>query len=647
MMYLRYIRYLLVFAVLTAFLWYGATKNYLLFHSVVEFGNITIYLFVGFLGVFASHMTPDPFLYGLSAIYFSMSLVTAFHTLGYYGMGVFHGWTANEPTQFWILMRFIQGAGIPLVLLFSSRPRFIRIFSAVMGIVTLGGIALVFVGLFPDCFLPGTGLTPFKIGGEYVVALLLVLSIAYSLRVRREEEVDRSRSFEVSLGCFVLAGMSFTLYTDVYGFFNMLGHVLHGMGAWILLTGFVTKSVTALLDRHFYDLRRAKEMAEELSRAKSAFLATMSHEVRTPLNGILSAAALLRDQALDPEERDELLSILVNSGESLMEILNNILDLARLESFSEQPKPTPFQPEMLAREVLELFRGRAMEKGVSLVPFVDSDLPDALLGHPLYLKQVLFNLVGNAVKFTDSGEVRLFLSQMQEHDGGISLFVAVEDTGMGIDSDEVASVFDPFHQAEKAVSARRGGTGLGLAISKRLVESMGGTLSLSSKVGIGSVFSFTIPVVEYEGKLAEPARPGRVAVRLDGLSVLVVEDNEVNREMLRRILERTGASCDYAKNGLEALKKSAAEAYDVIIMDVDMPEMDGCEAARAIRAREGEGGKVPILALSAHVMEEYRQRALEAGMDRFITKPARTEDLLAAVAEAVGLDGNPESAPAG
>lgn len=227
---MRYGRDLSFFAALTALLWYGATKNYLFFHSAVELGNIAIYLFVGFLGVFASRMTPDPFLQGLSAIYFSMSFVTALHTLAYHGTGVFPGWTANEPTQFWMLMRFIQGAGIPLVLLFSTRPRFTRLFPAGMAAFTLGGVFLVFAGLFPDCFTPGAGPTPFKVGGEYAVALLLVVSIVYSLHARRHVELDRSHSFELSLACFALAGMSFTLYTDVYGFFNMLGHVLHGTG---------------------------------------------------------------------------------------------------------------------------------------------------------------------------------------------------------------------------------------------------------------------------------------------------------------------------------------------------------------------------------------------------------------------------------
>lgn len=312
-------RHLPVLAVLTALLWYGATRNYLLFHAVVEFANITIYLFAAFLGVFASRMTPDPFLHGVSVVYFAMSLVTVVHTLAFEGMGVFPGWTANHPTQLWMLMRFIHGLGIPLTLLFSNRPGFVRVFTAGAVLSVFGGILLIAAGLFPDCFIPGEGLTFFKVAGEYAVALMLVLSILYSLVFRREEARRYGYSFEISLACFIASGMVFTLYTDVYGFFNMLGHMLHGYGAYVLLFGFVVDSAQTLMDRHFHDLneqiramnreledrvaqrtreleeanarlaadiarrkaveehlRKAKEEAEEGNRAKSAFLATMS-----------------------------------------------------------------------------------------------------------------------------------------------------------------------------------------------------------------------------------------------------------------------------------------------------------------------------------------------------------------------------------
>jgi len=666
---MRWKRHLPILTVLTVVFWYGATRNYLLFHSVVEFANITIYLFAAFLGVFASKMTPDPFLYGISVVYFALALVTALHTLAFEGMGVFPGWTANH------------GLGIPLTLLFSAHPRFVRAFTAGAVLTTFGGILLVATGYFPDCFLPGEGLTFFKVTGEYIVALLLAGSILYSLKFRRDEAKLYGYSFELSLACFIASGMAFTLYTDVYGFFNMLGHILHGYGAYILLLGFVVKSAQTLMDRHFHDLneqirrmnreledrvaqrtleletanallaediarrkeaedrlRRAKEEAEEANRAKSVFLATMSHEVRTPLNGILGMAAHLKDESLKPEEREEYLSILVHSGESLLDILNNILDIARLESGKEHIERSPFRPAALAGEVIELFRHRAAEKGVALTFSVDRSLPDVLLGYPMRLKQVLFNLVGNGLKFTESGEVSLWLGCARRSGDEVLLAIAVRDTGIGITPEGVERLFKPFSQADDSISRRYGGAGLGLAISKRLVEFMGGALSVSSKVDEGSVFSFTIPAAAgKEEASSDPSSGGAGELPLHGLSVLIAEDNAINRKVLEKMLEKAGISFDSAKDGIEAAKKGSDGGFDAILMDIEMPGMDGYEAARIIRRRERESGRhVPIIALSAHVSEEHRQKALEAGMDSFVTKPVRKADLLQTLAEAAG-----------
>ena len=676
---MRWRRHLPILAVLTVLLWYGATRNYLLFHSLVEFADITIYLFAAFLGVFASRMTPDPFLHGISVVYFSMALVTAVHTLAFEGMGVFPGWTANHPTQFWMLMRFIHGIGIPLTILLSSRPKFIRVFTAAAVVSVFGGILLIATGYFPDCFIPGEGLTPFKVGGEYAVALLLVASMLYSLAFRREEARRYGYAFEISLACFVASGMVFTLYTDVYGFFNMLGHILHGYGAYVLLFGFVVKSAQTLMDRHFHDLneqiramnreledrvaqrtreleeansrlaadiarrkeveehlRKAKEDAEEANRAKSAFLATMSHEVRTPLNGILGMAAQLKDEGLKPEEREEYLSILVHSGESLLDILNNILDIARLESGRERTDRSAFRPAALVQEIVGLFAHRAAEKGIALTSSVDPNLPDVLLGYPMRLKQVLFNLIGNGIKFTDRGEVTLSLGCARRSGDDVLLAVAVKDTGIGISPKGIERIFTPFTQADDSISRRYGGTGLGLAISKRLVEFMGGRIDVASKVDEGSVFSFTLPLIATEeDSPAEAASGDTEALPLRGLSVLVAEDNSINRKVLEKILEKAGILSDSAENGAEAVKKGAGGGYDVILMDIEMPEMDGYEASRFIRRREKETGRrVPIIALSAHVSDEHRLKALEAGMDSFISKPVRKTDLLRALAEA-------------
>ncbi len=362
----------------------------------------------------------------------------------------------------------------------------------------------------------------------------------------------------------------------------------------------------------------------------------MSHEVRTPLNGILGMAAQLKDEGLKPEEREEYLSILVHSGESLLDILNNILDIARLESGRERTDRSAFRPAALVQEIVGLFAHRAAEKGIALTSSVDPNLPDVLLGYPMRLKQVLFNLIGNGIKFTDRGEVTLSLGCARRSGDDVLLAVAVKDTGIGISPKGIERIFTPFTQADDSISRRYGGTGLGLAISKRLVEFMGGRIDVASKVDEGSVFSFTLPLIATEeDSPAEAASGDTEALPLRGLSVLVAEDNSINRKVLEKILEKAGILSDSAENGAEAVKKGAGGGYDVILMDIEMPEMDGYEASRFIRRREKETGRrVPIIALSAHVSDEHRLKALEAGMDSFISKPVRKTDLLRALAEA-------------
>jgi CheY-like chemotaxis protein len=251
---------------------------------------------------------------------------------------------------------------------------------------------------------------------------------------------------------------------------------------------------------------------------------------------------------------------------------------------------------------------------------------------------VLFNLPGNGIKFTDSGEVTLSFGCARRSGDETLLAVAVKDTGIGISPKGIERIFTPFSQADDSISRRYGGTGLGLAISKRLVEFMGGRIAVASKLGEGSVFSFTLPVtVGAENVAAETNSLNAGETPLRGLSVLVAEDNVFNRKVLEKILEKSGISFDSAENGVEAVKKGTEGAFDAILMDIEMPEMDGYEASRAIRRSEKETGRrVPIIALSAHVSEEHRQMAFEAGMDAFASKPVRKTDLLRALAEATG-----------
>lgn len=386
------------------------------------------------------------------------------------------------------------------------------------------------------------------------------------------------------------------------------------------------------LEKEVHERTLAENEARSSEQAKASFLAAMSHELRTPLNGVIGASQLLKEGEL-PSKKKELVDVVLQSSETLLELINNVMDLSRLDSHSIELEKVPVNITDLFRSTLAPLAFQAKEKGVKFSLVIEDDIPEYVRGDPTRLRQILLNLVGNAVKFTSTGEIEVVLDTALER-----MRLKVSDTGVGINSQAQASLFEPYVQADKTTMRKFGGSGLGLTIVKQLVSAMGGKIAVNSVPGRGSTFTVFLPLTSAKAPVIKPTH--RADIKLPSLSIVVADDNAVNRMVLSRLLEADGHKVVTMSNGKEVLDYLPDHVVNVILMDLQMPVMDGVTAVRRIRSMDGSRSTIPVIAVTANVVHEDPKDLARSGMTGFLSKPFRQEELREALQKA--MSPNPE-----
>jgi signal transduction histidine kinase/CheY-like chemotaxis protein len=491
------------------------------------------------------------------------------------------------------------------------------------------------VAALPCVFAPMSGLLPAVFGLVVASGCILILASQHSL----------NKTMFVANAPTAAVGVVFSLYS-----------IGHGLSAWILALlgiaflinafGLHSKNVISL-----NELIRTKLDADSANETKGAFLATISHEIRTPLNGVLGMTQAMEVDELSPRQRERL-GVVRQSGEALLTILNDVLDFSKIEAGKLALESIEFDLDEVARGAQATFAQQAVSKGLALV-LDDGTAAGVYRGDPARVRQILYNLISNALKFTERGEVRVAIAYAEQR-----LRIEVRDTGMGIAPDALAGLFDKFVQADSSTTRRFGGTGLGLSICRELAALMGGSIEAASRVGEGSCFTVILPLPRVADVtpgapvatvLAHPVHAERpVAAAPTSVRVLAAEDNKVNQIVLKTLLGQIGLEPRVVDNGLEAVAAWEAESWDVILMDVQMPQMDGPTAARRIRVLEAAAGRArtPIVALTANAMAHQLSEYRAAGMDAVVTKPIEVGKLFEALDAVLQPAANPDEAAA-
>jgi signal transduction histidine kinase/DNA-binding response OmpR family regulator len=642
-------------------IYYSGQYAYVLFHGLVETVSVAI-AFAMFVLVWntRAYMTNN-YLWLLGIGYAFSAFIDLLHTFAFKGMTVFTGYGDNLAPQLWLSARYLQTATLvaaPLVIRRALDHRLV--FAAYTAAVALL-LWVVYSGHFPDCIVPGKGLTAFKKNSEYVISALLTGSL-WLLSRNKSHFGDRIyRLIVASICCTIVSELCFTAFVSMYDFTNKLGHVAKLISFYLVYRAILVTGLKEPFAMVFRDLKRAeeelrahseelavaKEQAERANRAKSIFLANMSHELRTPLNAVLGFSQVMRhDPNISPEQKDHL-AIINRSGEYLLALINNVLDISKIEAGRVVLDESGFDLFQLAHEIKSLMYVRAHEKGLEFKLELLPDLPRHVVADGGKIRQLLLNLVGNAIKYTPHGWVALRIMAVADGnakndpsfpsgEGGrrpaerLRLRFEVEDTGPGIQPEDRERIFLPFVQLENRPLSEAG-TGLGLAICKQYAELMGGTIAACGEPGAGSLFCIEIMATAQAAALPpQETRHGRAIALAEGeprRRLLIAEDQPENLLLLRKLLEPFRFELKEAHNGEEAVALAGTWRPALIFMDIRMPVMDGIEATRRIKSSEAGAG-IRIIAVTAHALDEDGRAIVAAGCDDFIRKPYRDVEII-------------------
>lgn len=616
-------------------------EAYLPIHTAIEFFAILTSFSIFTLGwaTFRNVGSNKILLLGLTS--FAVGWFDLGHTLSFAGMpDLVTASGPNKAIYFWIASRLTDSVGILFVALpllsriGISKYRYPYLLAALVWTALWFYIILFQAHHLPLMFSPATGLTDLKIIIEWVtIAIYLLAALAFFIEARRAKTEGKDLSSHVmSSACvlFATTGLLFTSYRVVDDLFNFVGHIVKSIAFAYVYYAVFQECIAKPYNR----MRRIGEEAAAASEAKSRFLANVSHEFRTPLGVISGFSELFNNKQLDAEGREWIQTIQRNSDQ-LRFLIDDLLDLSKAETETITLRKVFFNVNEIVEDVVNGLRLIANKKNVGLELVVDEEAPHTIANDPQRFRQILLNVIGNAIKFTTKGKVIVRLSVSGTKD----LKIFVEDTGIGIPSKSIPSLFRPFSQADDSFTRHFGGTGLGLALSKKLASLMGGDLWLERSIpGQGSLFVCIIRNhIDLEVDTDVSQEPFYIALpegapkrELSALSILVAEDSVDNQRLLQNYLRKTPFELTMVSNGKEAVSAAKERKYDLILMDIQMPEMDGVEAAKRIRANGWAG---PILALTAHAHQSERSRVLQSGFNDYLVKPISKKDLIEAISK--------------